>query len=117
MLEIALGTLEHPGGERARPKVGRLARRDLGGQLGDDPVARCEVVALAVGDGAAGQVLLADLDEATAVHGDEVPGGQDFDVDDGEDAVDDVVVVDLAGDALLADVVDSAVDDLVGDGW
>lgn len=70
-----------------------------------------------VGDGAAGDVLFGHLDEAAAEGGDQVAGGEHFDVDDREDAVDDVVVVDFAGDALFADVVDLAVDGFVGYGW
>jgi len=75
------------------------------------------VGAVAVGDGAAGDVLFGHFDEAAAESGDQVAGGEHFDVDDWEDAVDDVVVVDFAGDALFADVVDLAVDCFVGYSW
>lgn len=47
--------------------------------------------------------------------GDEVAGGEDLDVGYGEDAVVDVVGVDVAGDVFFADMVDVAVNGLVGD--
>ena len=43
-------------------------------------------------------------------------GWEDFDIYDGEDAVIVLVVVDFAGDDLLADVVDFFVDGFVDDG-
>lgn len=65
-----------------------------------------------------GDVGLGDLDGAGGVVrvDDVVPGGQDLDVEDGLDAVDDVVLVDLAVDLLVGDVVLVGLDELVGHG-
>lgn len=51
-----------------------------------------------------------------AFDGDEVAGWQHFDVDDGQDAMVDFVVVDFARDLLFADFVDVLDDGFVGDG-
>lgn len=86
--------------------------------LGDDPVA---AVLLETGlqvRVARPVVRLRDLDDvAEVVYEGEVARWEHLDFDDGEDAVEDVVVVDFAGDALLADVVDAGLDVFMNDGW
>ena len=82
-----------------------LIGRDLGRRFGDDPVLA-----------PAGHLRGADFHEAAAFDGEEVAGREDFDVDDGEDAVVGVMGVDFARDDFFADVVDVFVDGFVDDG-
>ena len=83
-----------------------MVRGDFRGRFGNDPVL-----------GAARDFVGADLDEAAAFDGEEMAGWENFDVDDGEDAVVDVVGVDFACDDLFTFVVHFFGDVFVNDGW
>jgi hypothetical protein len=90
----------------------------LCGGLGDKPVAGMLLeVALEVGL-AAPLVGFGDLhDFAEVVQQEEVLGWKDLHLDDRENAVEDVVVVDFAGDALFTDVVNGLGDIVMVYGW
>ena len=68
---------------------------DLGGCFCDDPIL-----------GSAGYFVCADFYESSAFDREEVARGKDFDVDDGENAVIDVVGVYFTGDDFFTLVVD-----------
>ena len=68
-----------------------------------------------VGTGAFREFVRGDFDELAVCVVDPVAGGQDFGLVDGLDVVVDVVVVDLAVDALLDDFVLVGFDGLVDD--
>ena len=103
---IALLTRKLPRGELACTFRRWLVRGDFRGRFGNDPVL-----------GAARDFVGADLDEAAAFDGEEMAGWENFDVDDGEDAVVDVVGVDFACDDLFTFVVHFFGDVFVNDGW
>ena len=107
LLVVVLGALEGASGESLSGNS-RLARlwQSLRHHLCDSPV---HLVT-----GAARQLFLVDLDIAV-LDRDEVARRQDFDVDDGQDAVVDVVVVGFAGDDFLADLLVLCLDRFVGD--
>ena len=92
---VALTARELPSSESACALGSRLVRRDLGRRFCYNPIL-----------GSTRDFVCANLDEAASFDWEEVARGKNFDIDDGEDAVEDVVRVDFAGDDFFALVVD-----------
>ena len=99
---IAVGTVELSGCEVPRFFRQRPRRRDLRCGFRNHPVLA-----------SSWDLVGADLDKPATFDWEEVTGGEHFDIDDGKNTVIVLVLVNLAGDLLVSNMMDLLVDGLV----